>query len=180
MHRMIPDLDRVTSQSYLANLTTRPMADIRRMRAECQTIENGVSYVRRLTQGRIDIVAAELQRRRDGGNPTDVSELIRQLPDILADHQRSGGTIRAPQDLSVEHIADELVDQLDQIVGSQSLRELGSHPDDDLVRGRDALTEFERMLSSARRAIHDTLDALQAEITRRYQSGEATVDSLLQ
>ena len=33
---MIPDLDRVTSPAYLANMVTRPITDIRAMRAECR------------------------------------------------------------------------------------------------------------------------------------------------
>jgi len=34
-------------------------------------------------------------------------------------------------------------------------------------------------VSSDRRALHGAIDALQAEIARRYQTGEASVDSLL-
>ena len=89
---MIPDLDRVTSPAYLANLLTRPIGDIRSMRAEGQSIENGMSYVRRVAQGRIDIVAAELQRRRNGGDPADLSELVAQLPDILSRSPTLGRT----------------------------------------------------------------------------------------
>ena len=35
-------------------------------------------------------------------------------------------------------------------------------------------------MSSQRHALFERIDALQAEITRRYKTGEATVDSLLQ
>ncbi|TML13654.1 MAG: hypothetical protein E6G39_09565 [Actinobacteria bacterium] len=177
---MIPDLDRVTSPAYLANLLTRPITDIRSMRAEGQSIENGLSYVRRVAQGRIDIVAAELQRRRDGGDPADLSDLVARLPDILADRHRSGGPVRAPHEITVDRVADELLDDLDAILGPGAISDLTHRDEADLAATRDALTDFERRLSATRRSIHDTLDTLQAELTRRYRTGEATVDSLLQ
>jgi hypothetical protein len=177
---MIPDLDRVTSPAYLANLLTRPIAEIRAMRAECQSIENGMSYVRRVAQGRIDIVAAEMLRRRNGGDPFDLSDLVARLPDILADRKGSGGPIRAPHDITVDRIADELIAELDAILRPGAIGDLTHQDEAELTATRDALTDFERSLSSTRRDLHDTLDALQAELTRRYRTGEATVDSLLQ
>ena len=51
--------------------------------------------------------------------------------------------------------------------------------DDELRQVTDALAEFERQVSGRRRAMFDRIDALQAEIVRRYRSGEANVDSLL-
>jgi hypothetical protein len=177
---MIPDLDRVISPAYLANMVKRPITDIRAMRAECQSIENGMSYVRRVAQGRIDIVAAELQRRRDGGDPADLRDLVTRLPDILTDRNRSGGPIRAPHEITVDRIADELITDLDAIVGPGALGDLTNHDEAELTVIRDTLTDFERTLSSTRRAIHDILDTLQAELTRRYRTGEASVDSLLQ
>ena len=34
-------------------------------------------------------------------------------------------------------------------------------------------------MSRRRRSLHERIDALQAEITRRYRTGEASVESLL-
>ena len=44
----------------------------------------------------------------------------------------------------------------------------------------DQLTAFEQRVSGHRRELFERIDALQAEITRRYKTGEASVDSLLQ
>ncbi len=52
------------------------------MHAECLELETEVSYVRRLTQARIDILEAEIGRRERGETMED---LIRALPTILAD-----------------------------------------------------------------------------------------------
>ena len=44
----------------------------------------------------------------------------------------------------------------------------------------DQLAAFEQRVSGHRRDLFERIDALQAEITRRYKTGEASVDSLLQ
>ena len=44
----------------------------------------------------------------------------------------------------------------------------------------EQLDAFEHEVSGHRRDLFERIDALQAEITRRYKTGEATVDSLLQ
>jgi hypothetical protein len=177
---MTPDLARVTSPEYLAQLTSRPIEDVRAMRAECQAFENAMSYVRRLAQGRLDIVAAELERRRGGGDPADLSTLVAALPGILADRPRGVAPVRAPSEVSVERLADSMVARLDTIVGAGNLTDLSAHDDGDLVAMREALSDVEGSLSADRRALHDVIDALQAELTRRYRTGEASVDSLLQ
>jgi hypothetical protein len=41
------------------------------------------------------------------------------------------------------------------------------------------MRDFENDLSALRRRLHERIDALQAEIGRRYRDGEASVDSLL-
>ena len=44
---------------------------------------------------------------------------------------------------------------------------------------REALDQFEQQVSGRRRELHQRIDALQAEITRRYRTGEASVETLL-
>ena len=55
-------------------------------------LETEVSYVRRLTQARIDILEAEIERRATGGS---LEDLIARLPQILADHGPRGTRHRA-------------------------------------------------------------------------------------
>ena len=43
----------------------------------------------------------------------------------------------------------------------------------------DRLGTFERQVSGHRQSLFDRIDALQAEITRRYKTGEASIDTLL-
>ena len=66
---MASDLGELLQPVYLGDLTTRAMDEVRAMRAECQEVETGLSLLRRVVQGRLDIVGLERQRRADGGDP---------------------------------------------------------------------------------------------------------------
>ena len=173
-------LDRVLSPDYLGDLESREMTEVRAMRAECQTVETALSYLRRLVQGRLDIVGVELQRRRDGGDPRDLTNLISQLPEILSDRTRSPGFGRLPQLLAPGEIDADLAAKLDEIVGGNDVHSLPDLSDEAVDEIRAGLESFEHEVSHQRRELFDRIDALQAEVTRRYRTGEASVESLLQ
>jgi hypothetical protein len=172
-------LARVTAPDYLAALTELPLETVREMRAECQVLENALSYIRRLAQGRLDIVGAELERRRAGGDPHDLSDLIGRLPDILADRGSAGGLGRPPQELTLEDLTAEYTAEVDAILSPAAVGSLVQSDDAELGDIRDRLEAYERQASAHRHELHAIIDRLQAEIARRYRSGEASVDSLL-
>jgi len=178
---MIGDLERVTAPGYLADLDQRGMDDIRAMRAECQSLENGLSYVRRLAQGRIDIVGGEAARRRSDDGATSVAELVTSLPETLADAaaNHSGGVARPPLAMDDHDAATELESLLNEILPASSLAGIAELDDAGLRELIDRLQGFEEAVSDSRRTLHGLIDHLQAEITRRYTTGEASVDSLL-
>jgi hypothetical protein len=173
-----PKLARVTDPAYLTGITELPIEQIRTMRDECQSIEHALSYVRRLAQGRLDIVGAELERRRAGGDPTDLSALIARLPDILADRVQGSGLPRPPQGRTPDG-EDDYTAELDAILSAANVASVTDLGDDELRSVQHQLEVFETATSSRRHRIHGVIDALQAEVTRRYRSGEASVDSLL-
>jgi hypothetical protein len=174
-------LDDLLAPDLLDGLTGRTLDDVRALRDDAQRVEGGLSFVRRMVHGRLDIVGAELTRRREGGDPADLSDLIGQLPDLLADPDHSPGASppRSPRLLEVEAVPDELAAELDQIVDTDVLADLRSLDDAALAALTQELVEFERWVSERRRTVQDRLDGLQAEIARRYRDGEATVDGLL-
>ncbi len=75
-------IDRVLGPDYLDGLDGRSIDEVRQMDRECVEIETELSYVRRLAQGRIDIIDAEVDRRGAGGS---LGDLIAALPKILSD-----------------------------------------------------------------------------------------------
>lgn len=173
------DLERVLDPGYLGDLRARELSEVRAMRTECQRLETSLSYVRRLAQGRLDIVAAEQARRRSGEDPVPLEEIVERLPGILADRVHAPGFGRLPPLLAPEDTHDEYVDRLEAICDAEKLGALGGLTDADLEALAGALMSFEQEVSRQRRALHTVIDTLQAEIARRYREGEASVDELL-
>ncbi|MEO5679641.1 MAG: hypothetical protein ABIS47_08230 [Acidimicrobiales bacterium] len=161
----------------LDGLADLPIEEVRARRAACQRLETQLSYVRRLAQGRLDIVASEVTARRDGtsGDRT----LVEQLTEALSDRLTSPGNGHLPMVLAPGEVDPELLASLDRAAPPSQVTAPGSMGDDELRRVTDALATLERAVSTRRRAMFDRIDALQAEIVRRYQSGEADVNSLL-
>jgi hypothetical protein len=154
------------------------MEDVRALRDEVQGAEGGLSFVRRMVHGRLDIVGAEVARRREGGDPADLSGLIAQLPELLTDHERSGPA-RSPRLLELATVPDGLDAELDEIVDTDALADLRTLDDATLDELTTKLVDFERWVSERRRTLQQRVDDLQAEVVRRYRDGEASVDGLL-
>lgn len=170
--------DRVADPSYLEGLTDRTMEQLQAMRAEVQGVENDVSFERRLCQARIDIFTAELDHRA-GRVKGDV---MSRLAHILADEDAGGSESPLPArvpDLSVPASADRPRRRVDEIVGAQDLARLTKLPEEEIRSSIEALAEHERTLSARRKQMHDVLDGIQAEIVRRYTSGEEDPSELL-
>jgi hypothetical protein len=161
------------------DLTALSMDELRAKRTESQTVETGLSYLRRLAQGRLDIGAAEQRRRTAGGDPVDREHLVASLSGILGDHLIAPGNGRLPQMLGPD-LNEVDTESLDAIAGPNRLANLGECSDDDLAGLVERLSAYEHDVSAKRRALFEQIDALQAEITRRYKTGEASVESLLQ
>ena len=170
--------DRLLATGFLDDLTTRPIDDVRAMRAECIEVETGLSYLRRMVQGPLDIINRELVRREVGGH-ADRAALIDELPGILADSPRPPGVGRLPQQLEPTEVDPELAAELDAILGGGVIGEVTTLDDRQLLELRSRLEAFEQRVSERRHAYFDRIDALQAELTRRYRTGEASVDGLL-
>jgi len=173
------ELDRILDPDYLGDVAARPLDEVRSMRAECQEVETALSYLRRLVQGRLDIVDLEIRRRAEGGE-TDLAALVAGLPEVLADRTRSAGNGRLSQLLEPGEVDADLEAQLNEIVGGHGVESLPNVSDDELASLRGALEGFEREVSDHRRALFARIDTLQAELTRRYRTGEASVETLLQ
>ena len=171
-------LSDVTDPAYLEGLEGWALQEVRSRRDQATEAETGLSYLRRIVQGRLDIVVAEQSHRRSGRHG-DVSELVEELPSILAENVHAPGLGRLPTIMVPGELDQELDHRLEEILPAQRLAALSDIPDDELHRTAQELTDFERSISAQRRAVFDVLDRLQEEIVRRYQTGEATVDSLL-
>lgn len=171
-------LSEVTDPGYLEGLEGWTLQEVRSRRDTATEIETGLSYLRRIVQGRLDIVVAE-QGHREHGERADVSELVDELPSILSDNVHAPGLGRLPALLAPGEIDSTLEHRLEEILPASRLANLPDLSDEELRGAANGLADFERSVSTQRRAVLDVLDRLQDEIVRRYRTGEATVDSLL-
>lgn len=146
------------------------------MRDECQQEEAKVSYARRVLQGKLDIVRAEVARRQDGGAESDVLD---HLSEILADHGvRPAGAARATRFLVPPEDSNRRRSE-DNVADDDALAALHERDAEELSALVETLTARERSTSTARRLLLDRIDALQDELTSRYKSEGLDVSDIL-
>ena len=106
--------------------------------------------------------------------------MIEALPEILAsDDEPQRETV--PKSLPIE-LPDMGLRRraIDRALDDDFLTHLPSVEDDELRQIEADLSSIERIISSQRRTVHDALEVILEELTRRYRDGSATVDELLQ
>jgi len=144
-----------------------------RGRREAEQEEADLSYVRRMLQGRMDILRAELARRSSGGE-----EIVDHLAQVLGDSARSdhglGRFLRVEPSRVDEH--RRLVEQAIADVGVSDVQ---GRSDEELRAAVERLEGFEHAVSEDRRRVQQVMDALTTEVADRYKSGAASVDDLL-
>lgn len=167
-------IDRLTAEGFLDRVAKRPLPEIREMRREASEEEALLSYERRLLHGRLAILRAELERRRGGGE----GSLVADLPEILAGDERGPSRGQFPTQeprLDFEHPKRRVT----RLVSDDTLAQLPDLADADIERIVEDLSSAEHEVSTVRRKVLDVLDALNAELGRRYRSGEADPSDVL-
>ncbi|MFD7687308.1 aerial mycelium formation protein [Streptomyces sp. NPDC059781] len=164
------------------DLIVLSLAELRTVRRDAQRDEADLSYVRRLLQGRIDILRAELARRLPQEAPSVVApgeaSVVERLGEILRDtparHRSSARhvTLGTPQGEEYRRLAAETLAEVE-------LSDLGARTDGELNTAMGRLVLCEQQVSRRRQRLQRTADECGAEIARRYRDGEAQVDDLL-
>jgi len=173
-------LERVLDDGFIQGLDAMSTDELRARRADVQAEEEAVSYVRRLLQGRLDILRAELVRRTDEGD-RNAADLLGRLSSVLADDATGGRdqlAARATR-LRVPEGIDGYTDRLDEVLDVSALEELGGRTVETLQAFIDRLTDHERELSQLRQQLFVRIDALRAELAGRYKDGRAAIGDLL-
>jgi hypothetical protein len=170
-------IDRILAPDFLDRLNEVSLEELRGMRTDAEQEETDLSYLRRLLQGRLDILRAEVARRAGG---EDSPSLIDRLPGILADD----GVPSAPHGMG-RHVttepsrADMHRRHVEALVADVDLSNPAGHDDASLARVLEILEREEATVSGNRRAVQSVMDSCTAEIARRYRDGDADVADLL-
>lgn len=165
--------DRVLDPAFTLDLERLDLPTLRARRREAEAEEQQLSYVRRIVQGRVDLLKAELERRAGHGGtlipnlarilanePTEGTRDNRHVPLVIPQSQAPsrGGVSPEPPDVGPD---------------------LQKLTDRELRGAMASLETHERGLSEIRARVHDVLGLLSQELTRRYREGSAHVDDLL-
>ena len=165
-------VERIRDPEFIEDIESKSIEDLRQMREDAREGENELSFERRLCQARIDILSAELDRRSgDSGGG-----LLERLPEILATEaiaeSDSPLPSRAP-DYTIPRNADVPRRRVEEIVGEQTLARLPQLSPEEIRGIMQSLADHEREVSGKRKQVQEIMDKVQAEIVRRYTSGEA-------
>ena len=167
-------IDRVLDPAFIHDIQGIDLEELRRRRYEAEQEEADLSYLRRVLHGRIDILEAELRRRRTHNERS----LMEDLTSILTDPNRTARGIS--RHLSVEPTRiTEHRRLVERIVADPSLSDVTTRSEDELNDVLAQLHLHEREVSEVRRDVQEVVDLFSAELTARYREGRASVDSLL-
>ncbi|WP_155058947.1 RsiG family protein [Streptomyces blattellae] len=165
---------RLAAEPAEHELAALSLPELRTLRRDAQRDEADLSYVRRLLQGRIDILRAELARRGPAGQASVVDRLPEILTDAPARHRSSARhvTLGTPHSEEYRKLAADMLAEVE-------LSDLGARTDLELNTAMGRLVRYEQQVSHRRQRLQRTADDCSGEIARRYREGEAQVDDLL-
>jgi hypothetical protein len=160
-------IDRIRDAGYLDGLHDLGLDELRERRDECLAEREYLSLLRRLVQGRAEILQAELEGRGEGG---DRASLVDRLATILAGDEHQGPSRGEAVRVGVPD--EELLlarRRIERLVADSGISDPTELDDERLAAAVERLTAEEHEVSSARADVIDVLDRLQGELKRRYK-----------
>lgn len=170
-------IDIIQDPEFLESLAAVPLEELRGRRTMCSDLDVELSFYRRMIHGRLDLLAFELRRRAG----EEHQSLLEALPRILSEgaYLSQPGLPARSLSLDVPDIPSPGRRLVDRALEGDFLARLPSLDDEELRQTQAFLDEVEADVSRQRRLVHDALDVLHRELTRRYREGLADSGGLL-
>jgi hypothetical protein len=159
-------IDRVLDPAFHQGLEALTLEELRGRRDDCMAEREYLSLIRRLVQGRLEILRAEQEGRRGGG---DVAPVLDRLPEILGTDE--GGEARG-EAVRVGLPDDELAlarRRVERLVADAGVSDPSTLDDVPLAEAVERFSDEERELSASRQAVIEVLDRVLDELKRRYK-----------
>jgi hypothetical protein len=166
-------IDRIRDEDYVRDLDGLSLDDLRARRDDCLAEREYLSLLRRLVQGRAEILRAELDAREAG---EDRGPLVDRLAQILAGDEQVGGSRGEAVRVGVPE--EEMLlarRRIERLVADAGISDPASLDDEKLAAAVDLLATEEREVSDARGDVIRVLDTLQDELKRRYREDPTLV-----
>ncbi len=159
-------IDKIRDPSFVVGLADMSLDDVRARRDDCLAEREYLSLLRRLLQGRAEILKAEAEARAGG----DTAPLVDRLSQILADDDHPvtsrGEAVRVAVPEEEMLLARRRVERL---AADSKLSDPAALNDEELGAAIEALATEESGISDARHDVIVVLDTLQDELKRRYK-----------
>lgn len=160
-------IDRILAEDFARDLESLEMDELRARRDLSRAEREYLSFLRRLLQGRRDILRDELGRRETGG---EAGPLVERITAVLGEGPRGrsrGEAVTVP-------LPDEEVTlarrRIERLLSDARLSDLDRLSDDDLRETIQRVDEEERRVSDARGRVMGVHDRLQGELKRRLRT----------
>jgi hypothetical protein len=159
-------IDQVLGEGFTDGLGELDDREVRRRRDLARAELEYLSFLRRLLQGRRDILRDELDRRRSGGEPQPVVE---RVVSVLSEGSR--GPSRG--DASVVALPDEELAlarrRVERLLSDANLSDLVSLSDQDIEAAVGRIDREEQGVSETRSQVIRAVDLLQDDVKRRLR-----------
>ncbi len=141
-------IDRIRRPEFVEGLAELSLEDLRTRRDECYAEREYLSLLRRLVQGRAEILRAEVERRGSGG---EGGSLVDQLSTILSSEGQGPSRGEA---VKVGLPEEEMLlarRRIERLVADAEISDPGSLDDERLAAAVELLVREEREVSQARK-----------------------------
>jgi len=159
-------IDKIRDPAFVQGIGDLSLEDLRARRDECLAEREYLSLLRRLLQGRAEILKAEAEGRARG----ETVPLVDRLSQILSDDDHPmtsrGEAVRIAIPEEEMLLARRRVERL---ASDGQISDPSTLDDEALAAAISALVTEEEGVSEARSDVFDALDALQDELKRRYK-----------
>jgi hypothetical protein len=165
-------IDRILRPEYADGLSAMSLDELRSRRDECLAEREYLSLLRRLVQGRAEILKAELERRGGSGQE---GTLVERLSKVLS--SESHGTSRG-EAVKVGLPEEEMLQarrRVERLAMDAGLSDPTALDDGQLSGAVDLLEAEEQEVSRDRAAVIEVLDRVQDELKRRYKEDPSLV-----
>jgi hypothetical protein len=165
-------IDRIRRPEFVQGLSELSLDELRERRDECYAEREYLSLLRRLVQGRAEILKAEVERR---GSGADAGSLVDELSTILSSEGQGPSRGEA---VKVGLPEEEMLlarRRIERLVADAEISDPGALDDDRLAAAVDLLAREEREVSEARTDVLHVMDELQEELKRRYREDPSLV-----